>query len=99
MEITPTTNKIGNAREISPPTTRPIKINGRNTTVTRIFVIPHVAFTPKINNSFRTGFTEGTSVAIRTALTGFASLKSSQPRIPTRHWTVTNSTLLNCCSI
>ena len=33
------TNKIGNAKEINPPITIPIKIIGRNTTVKRIFVI------------------------------------------------------------
>ena len=35
--------KIGNATEISPPNTSPIKVNGSNTKVTNTFEIPHVA--------------------------------------------------------
>ena len=39
-----------NAIDIRPPITIPIRINGRNTTVSNSFDIPQAALTPKINN-------------------------------------------------
>ena len=46
----PTIINIGNAIDIRPPITIPIRINGRNTTVSNSFDIPQAALTPKINN-------------------------------------------------
>ena len=49
-EITPITSRIGNATEVSPAITSPIKINGKNIMVNNIFMIPHDAFMANTNS-------------------------------------------------
>jgi hypothetical protein len=46
----PTTINNGKAIYSSPPTTSPIRITGKNTTVQSNFIIPQDAFTPNIRN-------------------------------------------------
>ena len=48
--MTPPMISSGNAIYISPPTTIPIKITGKNTTVQSNFRIPHDVFIPNIKN-------------------------------------------------
>ena len=46
----PTTINIGNATDISPPTTIPMRITGSKTTVKRNLEIPQAALIPNINS-------------------------------------------------
>ena len=48
--IIPTIKRIGKAMYKKPAATSPIRINGKNTNVKKIFVIPQVALTAKISN-------------------------------------------------